>query len=121
MTFRAISEGWLIISILSLLGLFFIWLEWKRKYKFREGRIVAIVIMIASLSGILLQPGFVIDKPTEIILLTHGYSSAKVDSLLKTGRHLKLLHTPDAMPFKGSSLLPSYHDLARIGNSRCSR
>jgi hypothetical protein len=110
MRFDGIFPVWLILFLL-LLTVFFLWQEWNRNHRFKAIRMIAVLAMMLSLAGILLKPKYISKDSSSILLLTPGYSSTKVDSLLKAYPSLQLMHTIQTTSYKNSSPLP-YFDLA---------
>lgn len=115
--FNALLPTWVILGLLLPLSGFLIWGEWKRQYRFRTVRVIAACVMMIMLAGILLRPMYAVEKSSSILLLTPGYDNLKADSLLKVNPDLILKHTPDTSPYKESTVLPSYHELAVIGSN----
>lgn len=116
-TFNSFIPLWLVFTlVIPLLG-YFLWIEWRRKLRFQTLRFIAVMVMMTMLAGILLRPGYVAEKSSLILLLTPGYNKMKVDSLLKMNPDLILMHTPGVVPYKRSTELVPYYDLANIGSN----
>jgi hypothetical protein len=100
---------WFILLGALLFLIFLIWKEINRKNRFLALRIIAVVLMISSITLWLLQPmTSVLKDSTSIILLTKNYDRAKVDSLSKKYPTYKLLRTQDAVAYKDVSELKPY-------------
>lgn len=109
MRFDGIFSLWLIL-LLPLFTLFFLGQEWKRNHRFKTIRMIAVVVMMLSTAGIFLKPAYLTEDSSSILLLTPGYSTTKVDSLLKLYPSSQLMHTIQTTSYKNSGLLP-YFDL----------
>jgi hypothetical protein len=109
MRFDGIFSVWLTLLLL-LLTLFFLGLEWKRNYRFKTIRMIAVVVMMLSIAGVFLKPAYLTEDSSSILLLTPGYSTTKVDSLLKLYPSSQLMHTTQTTSYKNSIPLP-YFDL----------
>jgi len=116
-TINALLPPWLVIILLLLLSGVFVWLEWKRQYRLRTIRMIAVIFMMTMLAGILLRPMYAVEKSNSILLLTPGYDKAKADSLLKINSDLIVMHTSAVNAFRESTALPSYYDLTDIGSN----
>lgn len=91
---------WLILIGFFLCLCFLLWKEIKRKLKFLPLRIVAIVLLLISIVGVLLQPSWESERKSRgLVLLTPNFKSSTVDSLLKENPQLSLIRTPDVTPF----------------------
>ncbi|MBS1682266.1 MAG: hypothetical protein JST48_11185 [Bacteroidetes bacterium] len=100
------------IGFVLLLFLWFAYLEIKRKQKYLTLRIVVLAFAMISVLGILLRPSHKsVKNISEIILLTRGYDSKKVDSLLSRHPQLQVLRTTSAADFQKSELLKNWNDL----------
>jgi len=105
---------WLILIGFFLFLGFFLWKEIKRKLKFLPLRIVAIVLLLISVVGVLLQPSWEIERKSRgLVLLTPNFKSSKVDSLLETNPQLTLSRTPDVAPFSNAES-KSLNDLSTL-------
>lgn len=113
--FNAFFSPWLIVGLLGPISVFLIWQEWKREFRFRFLRMIAVFIMMLSLAAILLRPSLAIEKSRSILLLTRGFEKNKVDSLLKQYPDLITKRTSDAEFYRESSPIQSSHDLSVIG------
>jgi hypothetical protein len=108
-TFQPIFSMWIILSGTLLFLIFLIWKEINRKNRFLALRIIAVVLMISSITLWLLQPmASVLKDSTSIILLTKNYDRAKVDSLSRKYPTYKLLRTLDAAAYKDATELLPY-------------
>ncbi|MFZ6013286.1 MAG: hypothetical protein ACOYXT_23290 [Bacteroidota bacterium] len=104
----------LIAKVVVVLAGFLAWKESRRAYRFKEIRIIAQLIMLFALGNIFLRPYYKTKISNSVILLTPGYYSRQVDSLLKIDPTLKLVHTYDTKPFRHSASLNSYHELSSM-------
>lgn len=105
---------WAIITVAFVLLVFMAWMEWQRKIKYRYARISAVILIVLSILGMLLQP--IIENEIEsngVILLTPQYKTSSVDSLLKANPKLTLLQTSDAAPYPDAAVLDNYNDLSQ--------
>jgi hypothetical protein len=108
-TFQPIFSMWVILLGALLFLMFLIGKEINRKNRFLALRIIAVVIMIGSITLWLLQPmTSVLKDSTSIILLTKNYDRTKVDSLSKKYSTYKLLRTQDAAAYKDATELKPY-------------
>jgi hypothetical protein len=108
-TFQSIFSMWVILLGALLFLMFLIWKEINRKNRFLTFRIIAVVLMIGSITLWLLQPmTSVLKDSTSIILLTKNYDRAKVGSLSKKYPTYKLLRTQDAAAYKDATELLPY-------------
>jgi hypothetical protein len=98
----------IIILILVALTILFIFLELKKKHGYRAHRVVAIVIMMISLAGIILRPGYRSTSSSAVLLLTPGYSENQVDSIMKRNPQLSLMHLSNTKPFKSGTILKDH-------------
>lgn len=101
--FASWPASW-VVSAVILLILFSVWFEWRKKSKFLAGRLIAVALLGLSLLGIILRPFYTSSSSAEILLLTHGYSTAQQDSILKQHPHLKLMRTPECPEIKKSTV-----------------
>lgn len=110
-----VTSWWLIVILSVLLFSFFTWKETKRPRKFLALRITAQLLVLISILGILLKPGFVQEKGSAgILLLTSGYNKKQVDSLYNVYPGVKIFHLPDAGSYRDSEELKSSYDLTDI-------
>jgi hypothetical protein len=113
--FEPVFPFWLIAMLVIPLFSFFIWKEFKRKQKFLSFRVVAQCLILISILGILLNPGFEQEKNSQgILLLTSRYNKSKVDSLLNAQRNLRVVQLSDADSYQDAELLASYNDLTDL-------
>ncbi len=91
------------------------WTEWKRKQRFRSGRIIAQGLIVLSLLGLVLRPSIRIKTAeSPILLLTKNYDAAIADSLSATENGLKILTTVDATPYKNATQLTSHRHVCEL-------
>src|SRR5690349_2156777 len=110
-------QGWLIVLLIVPLFSFLIWKEFKRKQRFLLLRIIAVFLILVSVLGLLLKPGYVKEiNSSGLVLLTTGYDKEKVDSLLLKQPNLGIIHLPETNPYRDSRVLASYQDLADLDN-----
>jgi hypothetical protein len=110
-------EGWLIAVLVVPLFTFLIWKEVKRNHKFLLYRVIAQGLVLISILGLLLKPGYVQEiNSAGYILLTQSYKETEVDSLLSKQPGLGILHLPQVGPYRDSRPLASYQDLADFDN-----
>jgi hypothetical protein len=114
MGFDPVFTLWVIALILVLLTSYLIWKEWNLPHRFQKTRCLAVLIMMVSVGGILLQPKYQSAVLSAIILLTPNYSETTVDSLLQANPELGIMHIENSKPYKNSMLLP-YNDLIERG------
>jgi hypothetical protein len=117
LSIHPIFPPWVIISIVLVLLVFMVWKEWDRKIKYRYVRVAAVVLIILSISGLLLQP--VVESEREsngVVLLTPHYKASTVDSLLNGNPKLTLLRTADAAPYRDAAILENFTDLYQNTN-----
>ena len=98
-----------IIIILSFLTILFVVLELKKSHRYWLIRLIAIIILMASLAGIMLRPKYSSTKSDAVLLLTTGYSEHQVDSLLNQHSHLSVMYLAGAKPFKNAIELQEQH------------
>jgi len=92
--------------------IFFVWKEYQRTMPFRLLRIVAMILLWISLTGLVLKPGFVHVVLNKDILLTYGYPHAAVDSLLKSNPGAGIYRTPDAAAYKSDDRVVSPEEIS---------
>ena len=103
---------WVIILVALVVLVYMAWKEWQRKIKYRDARIVAVILINISILGLLLQP--VVERIREsngVVLLTPHYKASVADSLLKANPKLTLLRTADATPYRDVTVLGNFDDL----------
>ncbi|GAB1444680.1 hypothetical protein MASR2M41_03000 [Flammeovirgaceae bacterium] len=89
--------------------MFLIWKEANRKSRFLTNRIIAVLLMLGSITAWLLQPMTITLKDSSsIILLTKNYDRNKADSLIKKYPSYTLLKEYDAAAYKNSIELMPY-------------
>ena len=113
-TFDPAVPWWVVVLLFVAMTMLLLWQEWGRKLRFRTLRLVAVFVMMLMLAAILLRPITNISKSTSILLLTPGYNVSQIDSLTSAQRHLRIIHSPDAEPYKDSRPLASYHELHNL-------
>lgn len=112
-----VFQWWLIALLVTPLFTFAIWKEIKRNQKFLLFRIIAQVVVLVSILGLLLRPGYVKEiHSSGLILLTPEYDKSKIDSLLATQPALGIVHLAEAKPYRDSRLLSSYQGLSELDN-----
>src|SRR5688500_18024638 len=114
MRFDSIFPLWVIALILVPLTSYLIWKEWGLPRRFQKIRCLAVLIIMASVGCILLQPKYQSAISSSIILLTSDYSETTVDSLLQANPELAIMHIENSKPYKNSRLLP-YNNLGERG------
>lgn len=107
----------LLSLLVALMTLLFLYLEVKRKSEYLPLRLIAVLVMMASVFLLALKPFY---HSTGIssgyLLLTDNYSKKKVDSLLNLDPSLQCIHLDKATPYHDSRLLKPY-ELAEINAS----
>ena len=112
-----VFQWWLIVLLVAPLFAFTIWKEIKRKQKFLLFRIIAQVVVLISILGLLLRPGYIKEiYSSGLVLLTPEYDKSKVDSLLVAQPALGVVHLPEVKPYRNSRLLTSYQNLVDLDN-----
>ena len=105
---------WLILTGFFLLLGFLLWKEIDRKLKFLPLRIVAIVLLLLSIVGLLIQPSWKRERKSNgVVILTPNFKSSTVDSLLKVNPELSLIRTPDVTPYSNAEV-KSLNDLSML-------
>ncbi len=116
-TFDPLFPVWTITVMTILLFVFILWKEVRRKQRFLTMRIIAQLLIIISILGLVLRPFIYEEKKSpDSILLTRGYSTSKVDSLLKKYPKLHIITTDNASTYSNSEVLPNLQDLSSIGD-----
>ncbi|MEJ7644450.1 MAG: hypothetical protein WKF87_07630 [Chryseolinea sp.] len=105
MTIDPVFSPWLLISLLSLLTIFFLWLELRRRLKFIVWRCTAVCLSMIAVAAICLRPGYSVSVTTNILLLTPDYNPSVVDSLLRARPELVTRQIDGATSYKNSQLL----------------
>ena len=104
---------WIVLSVIILVGTFFIWKEIQRKHRYLTLRIIAQVIVFFSITGLILRPSVKTEKTIgSALLLTKGYTKNTADSLVKT-LSLRTIRASDAAPYSNSETLASWHLLQK--------
>lgn len=101
----------MVLVALVLVTSILLWIEWGRKLRYTALRLTAVVLLALALAGLFLRPGYHSRQSNEIILLTPGYNSSVVDSLLRHYPGLKLKHLQQVKPYRNAELLESYDQL----------
>lgn len=102
----------LIITVLAvlLLGL----LEVKRGQRLLIPRLIALLLVISSLAGLVLNPVRTIKKSSNIIILTKGFDKAQLDSLLQANSASQVYQLNNAEAGKAAIKLENYRDLDKL-------
>jgi hypothetical protein len=113
LSFHPVFPITIMVAAALALFLFFAFKEFQRRQNFLALRIVALSFMMISLLGLFLRPFYQQEKKYQaVILLTKGYQSSKVDSILQKNPELKIIRTTDAAPISNSSVLKSWYELS---------
>jgi len=105
---------WMILIGFFLFLVFLLWKEIKRKQKLLPLRMIAIILMLLSIVGLLIQPSWEsVRKSKGLVLLTPNFKSSTVDSLLEKNSQLTLIRTPDVAPFPNAES-KSLNDLSTL-------
>lgn len=103
--------------VVGVLTLLFLYLEITRKTAYLPLRLVAVIIMMATVLLLALRPSYRSALTSSgYLLLTDNYSKKKVDSLLKVDPSLQCIHLEKVKPHPTSRLLKPY-ELAEINSS----
>lgn len=103
------------IAFLFVLGTL-LFLEWKRKLRFRVLRMIATVVAITTILLLTLRPALTIELSSKAsLLLTPGYNNSSVDSLQTSISNLNTFASPGATSYAGSTQV-SWNELASIPN-----
>lgn len=95
--------------------LVFSWLEWKRKARFLFLRLVALAVMVLSVTAFLLQPAWLVGNTSEnIIVLTPHYTKTSVDSMHRAHPQYKMIVFPGAEPYAGSEQGMSENEILSV-------
>ena len=114
LSFHPVFSITIIIGIALPLLLYFAYKEFQRRQRFLALRIVALSLMMISLLGLLLRPTYREEKKSEaIMVITKGYLSNKVDSIVQKNAELKIIRTKDAAQYSNSAILKSWYDLSK--------
>ncbi len=102
-------------AFIGLVGLLFF--EYRRKIKYRAGRMLAQFLFVCSITLLILRPSWPSAQPQKgFLLLTNGYDPAQVSSILGEHPALEPVSMPDAKPYPDARALKSYHELASMGD-----
>jgi hypothetical protein len=116
-TFDPLVPVWLLVLLFVPATAFFLWTEWRRKLRFRSLRFVAVFTLMLMLAAIFLQPYTNLIKTDRTLLLTPGYSSEVIDSLISAHPGMRIMHTPGTEPHNNSQSLNSYFELTELQGS----
>lgn len=106
---------WAIALLFVTITSWLLWKEFGRKLRLRTLRLIAVVTMMLMLAGILLRPSTNISKSKSVVLLTPRYKTSQIDSLLVLRHDLRIVNTPDAIPYNNSDARLSYQEIADLG------
>jgi hypothetical protein len=94
---------------------FLIYIEWRRRQRFRTIRIICQVLVVVSLLGLLLRPAFPFSESSRpVVLLTPGFKSNDVDSLLSLHRDLTIVATNDSIKYHHATRSVAIRDLSSM-------
>ena len=116
-TFDPSVPTWLLVLLFVPAMILLLWIEWRRKLRFRALRLVAAFLMMLMLAAIFLRPYNNLSKSDRILLLTPGYNSGVIDSLVTAHPDLRIMHTRETTPHKGSRPLNSYFEISDFQGS----
>lgn len=114
LTVHPFLDGWWFIVILVTLGIYILWQEYKREIRFRFLRMIAALLVLASIAALFLRPALKTEKELSIVLLTDGYKKEQADSLYHTNADLQFYTLPDAAPYSRSAKLASVNDITSL-------
>ncbi len=118
LTFHPVFPVWVILLVTVPAFGFFLWKEITRTHRFLVIRIIAQVLILASILGLLLQPSYrELKSISDVLLLTHGYSKSKVDSLVKVNPTIQIVRTSETESYPNSEVISSYQKLSDYKNS----
>ena len=104
---------WVILVVGIFLLAFLIWKEVNRKMRFRNWRIVAVIILLLSIAGLFLQPAVQRGVSSQgVVLLTPNYKKEIADSLRRANDQLTFIRTPDAATYPGATEIEALSELA---------
>ncbi len=104
---------WVILVVGIFLLAFLIWKEVNRKMRFRNWRIVAVIILLLSIAGLFLQPAVQRGVSSQgAVLLTPNYKKEIADSLRRANDQLTFIRTPDAATYPGATEIEALSELA---------
>ncbi|HQQ98918.1 MAG TPA: hypothetical protein PLX35_16720 [Cyclobacteriaceae bacterium] len=106
-----IAATWIIAGT-TVLCAFFIWKEYQRRMAYPLLRMVAVLVLWISLTGLVLQPGWTHQVVNEDILLTRGYLRSSVDSLIKARPGARIFRTPDAAEYRPTDQVVSPNEIS---------
>ncbi|MBL7856882.1 MAG: hypothetical protein JNM57_04270 [Cyclobacteriaceae bacterium] len=120
LAFYPIFSPAVIVVVVVLVTIAFAWMEWSRKLRFRIWRIVSLMVVMLSLSGLIFRPAVPRKKNSSaIVLLTSNYRTQTVDSLVRLFPELTILQAPESEKYNKGEYLPSFHSLTALqGNIR---
>ncbi|HEX6892309.1 MAG TPA: hypothetical protein VF141_16495 [Chryseolinea sp.] len=116
-TFDPSVPIWLLVLLFVPATAFMLWTEWRRKLRFRTLRFVAVFTLMLMLAAIFLQPYNNVIKTDRTLLLTPGYTSQLIDSMIKKHPGMRVMHTPGTEPYKDSQALNSFFELTDLQGS----
>jgi hypothetical protein len=116
LTFNPVLSPVLLLSIMAVLTVIFLWMEWKRKLSFPSIRIGILLLMIVALCGILLRPSYRTQKNYSVALLTTGYSTKQADSLRAVDPNMTFIRLTGAAVYENSTPIRSYHKLSSLAD-----
>lgn len=102
-----------ILVVTTGLFAYFIWQEARRKQKFQAMRIIALLIMLISLSGIFLKPALPTKQQSApSLLLTPGYIKSTVDSIVRVTPVTGIFAIKGADPYPKAEII----DINEVGS-----
>jgi hypothetical protein len=116
MVMQPVLDGWWFPGILTLLGIYLLWKEYKRNMRFRGLRLIAVIVLTAALIGLFLRPALKAEEELSVVLLTDGYEKKQADSLFAINKNLQFFHLADAIPYTHSKKIASLNSIAAIAN-----
>lgn len=102
------------ISVGSIFLLsFLIWKELNRKAKFLAWRIAAVIFLLVSILGLILQPSLQKEVNSQgVVLLTAHYEKEIADSLRKVNDKLMFLRTPESLNYPRAEVISTLSELS---------
>lgn len=110
--FKPAIQGYM-IGIMLCFAIIFVWFEYKKTTSFFIPRMLAVVLLLASLALIFMVPSYKTLQSSTIILLTPAYDQATADSLLTVKPNAVLLHTENTKAYRNSKAINSPQQLSR--------
>jgi hypothetical protein len=111
LTFDPVLPLYLTLAIAMATGVLLVLQARAANHRFMALRITAALVITVALGGLLLRPSYPATHSGKVLLITPGYASVQVDSILRLYPGTKVIHTPDAKPYKNSTALTTYHAL----------